>query len=133
MISSAGGSLGIKAGTSKEIHGLQRKVLQKASTPAVSDMSSRRVADMSHDGTSFTRSASLGRAKVEGAGEEDQNVRQREKLRRAASNPVAKTARQKPRDPKPGYCENCQDKFDDFEEVSLACLVQYICSSVLTR
>ena len=21
------------------------------------------------------------------------------------------------RDPKPGYCENCRDKFDDFEEV----------------
>ena len=24
------------------------------------------------------------------------------------------------RDPKPGYCENCRDKYDDFEEVSVA-------------
>ncbi|KAK0742401.1 Dfp1/Him1, central region-domain-containing protein [Apiosordaria backusii] len=116
MVSSTSGILGTKAGTSKEIHGLQRKVLSKAGTPAVSqDMSSRRMAEMSHDSTTFVRSASASRAthrKLETVDEEEA-AKQREKLRRTVSMPV--TQRQK-RDPKPGYCENCMDKFDDFDE-----------------
>lgn len=115
MISSTTGVLGAKAGTSKEIHGLQRKVLQKASTPAVSqqDLSSRRVDETN----TFVRSASASAAthrKLD-AVDEEENVKQREKLRRTVSVPVTKT---KKRDPKPGYCENCLDKFDDFDEVS---------------
>jgi regulatory subunit for Cdc7p protein kinase len=123
MISSTtGGMLGAKAGTSKEIHGLQRKVvLQKASTPAVSqDLSSRRMAEMSHDSTTFVRSASVSRVtqrKLD-AVEEEETMKQREKLRRTASAPVSQPKAK--RDPKPGYCENCQDKFADFEEVRLS-------------
>ncbi|KAK1836666.1 Dfp1/Him1, central region-domain-containing protein [Podospora conica] len=120
MISSTSGVLGAKAGTSREIHGLQRKVLQKASTPAVSqDPSSRQVAEMSHDSNGFLRSASLSRAtsrKLE-AVEEDGPAKPKEKLRRTVSVPVALT---KKREKKPGYCENCQDKFDDFEDHILA-------------
>jgi len=120
MISSTTGALGAKAGTSKEIHGLQRKVLQKASTPAVSqDLSSRRMAEMSHDSNTFIRSASVSRIvhrKLD-AVEEDEPVQRREKARRTASAPIP--TRQKARDPKPGYCENCQDKFDDFDDVSV--------------
>ncbi|KAL2162071.1 hypothetical protein VTH06DRAFT_7856 [Thermothelomyces fergusii] len=120
MVSSTtGGVLGAKAGTSKEIHGLQRKViLQKASTPGLSlDPSSRQVAGIGHDGsTTFVRSASAGQItqkKVDLANGEGTS-RQREKLRRTASVPVSQP---KPRrDPKPGYCENCQEKFADFEE-----------------
>ncbi|AEO58909.1 hypothetical protein MYCTH_2306639 [Thermothelomyces thermophilus ATCC 42464] len=120
MVSSTtGGVLGAKAGTSKEIHGLQRKVvLQKASTPGLSlDPSSRQVAGICHDGnTTFVRSASAGQItqrKLDVANEEGSS-RQREKLRRTASVPVSQS---KPRrDPKPGYCENCQEKFADFEE-----------------
>ncbi|KAK0709670.1 Dfp1/Him1, central region-domain-containing protein [Lasiosphaeria miniovina] len=118
MISSTTGVLGAKAGTSKEIHGLQRKVLQKASTPAVSqDLSSRRLAEMSHDSNTFIWSASLGRAthrKLD-AVDEDESAQQKAKLRRTASVPVPQ-AKQKARDPKPGYCENCQDKFEDFDD-----------------
>ncbi|KAL2020421.1 hypothetical protein VTK56DRAFT_8464 [Thermocarpiscus australiensis] len=120
MISSTtGGVLGAKAGTSKEIHGLQRKVvLQKASTPAVSqDLSSRRMAEMSHDSNSFVGSASMSRAahrKLDIVDEEEVSKRRgREKLQRTASAPAAQP---KKRDPKPGYCENCQVKFADFEE-----------------
>ncbi|KAK3350031.1 Dfp1/Him1, central region-domain-containing protein [Lasiosphaeria hispida] len=116
MISSTSGVLGAKAGTSKEIHGLQRKVLQKASTPAVSqDLSSRRMTEMSHDSNTFIRSASVSRVthrKLD-AVDEDEPVKPKEKLRRTVSVPVT---RQKARDPKPGYCENCQDKFDDFDD-----------------
>ncbi|KAL2150807.1 hypothetical protein VTH82DRAFT_7370 [Thermothelomyces myriococcoides] len=120
MVSSTtGGVLGAKAGTSKEIHGLQRKVvLQKANTPGLSlDPSSRQVAGLSHDGnTTFVRSASAGQItqrKLDLVNEEGAS-RQRERLRRTASVPVSHA---KPRrDPKPGYCENCQEKFADFEE-----------------
>ncbi len=121
MISSTtGGVLGAKAGTSKEIHGLQRKVvLQKASTPAVSqDLSSRRMTEMSHDSNAFVRSASVSHTTQRRLDvvDEDGTSRQREKLRRTTSVPVPQP---KPkRDPKPGYCENCQDKFADFDEVS---------------
>jgi regulatory subunit for Cdc7p protein kinase len=126
MISSTtGGVLGAKAGTSKEIHGLQRKVvLQKVSTPAVShDLSSRRMAEMSHDSNTFVRSASVSRAtqrKLD-AVEEEETLNQREKLRRTASVPVSQPKAK--RDPKPGYCENCQDKFADFEEVRISLLL----------
>ncbi|KAM7224112.1 Dfp1/Him1, central region domain containing protein [Rhypophila decipiens] len=109
MISSTTGALGSKAPTSKEIHGLKRQVL-KASTPAVSQ-------DLSYDSNGFTRSASLSRATARKLDvvEEEEAVRQKEKLRRTVSAPVAQL-RQKKRDPKPGYCENCQDKFDDFDD-----------------
>ncbi|GAB1315843.1 Cdc7p-Dbf4p kinase complex regulatory subunit [Madurella fahalii] len=118
MISSTTGGLGAKAGTSKEIHGLQRKVvLQKASTPALSqDLSSRRMAEMSHDNNTFTRSASASMAthrKLDTVDEEE-TARKRETLRRTASVPAAQPKQK--RDPKPGYCENCQDKFADFDE-----------------
>ncbi len=118
MISSTTGALGAKAGTSREIHGLQRKVLQKGSTPLVSqDLSSRRLAEMSHDSNTFIRSQSVGRSthrKLDLV-DEDESAKEREKLRRTVSAPTQ--TKQKKRDPKPGYCENCQDKFDDFDDV----------------
>ncbi|KAK4453992.1 Dfp1/Him1, central region-domain-containing protein [Podospora aff. communis PSN243] len=117
MISSTTGALGAKAGTSKEIHGLQRKVLvQKASTPAVSqDLSSRRMAEMSHDSNTFIRSASVSvLSRQLDAVDEDELAPRKEKVRRTVSAPIP--VRQKARDPKPGYCENCQDKFDDFDD-----------------
>ncbi|KAK4241783.1 Dfp1/Him1, central region-domain-containing protein [Achaetomium macrosporum] len=119
MISSTtGGLLGAKAGTSKEIHGLQRKVvLQKGTAPSLSqDIGSRRRAETNHDGTTFGRSASVAGVTSRRLDPvcEEESSKQREKLRRTASVPVSQP---KPkRDPKPGYCENCQDKFADFEE-----------------
>lgn len=122
MISSTSGVLGgVKAGTSKEIHGLQRKVLQKNSTPAVSqDLSSRRLGEMSHDSNTFIRSTSVCRPSVRGKLDmidEDDAGAQRQKLRRTENAPAPVQEKQKKRDLKPGYCENCADKFDDFDEV----------------
>jgi regulatory subunit for Cdc7p protein kinase len=122
MISSTTGVLGgVKAGTSKEIHGLQRQVLQKNSTPAVSDLSSRRLAEMSHDSNTFIRSTSVCRPSARGKldmNDEDGSAAVRgAKLRRTESAPAPPMEKQKKRDLKPGYCENCADKFDDFDEV----------------
>lgn len=126
MVSSTTGVLGAKAGISKEVLGLQRKVLQKANVPSLSqDSGTRRLAEAGQDGAQCTRAASLGNPAKPPVPEiwEDDEARKQElakkerKLRRTASTPVP-TTKPKPRDPKPGYCENCQDKFEDFDAVS---------------
>lgn len=124
MISSTSGILGgAKAGTSKEIHGLQRQVLQKHTTPAVStDLSSRRMGEGSN---AFIRSTSVARTTADKHAldmiqEDEGTAADRVKLRRANSGQsVTASVKQKKRDLKPGYCENCADKFDDFDEVGL--------------
>lgn len=114
MISSTSGVHGAKAGTSKEIHGLQRKVLQKAvPTGSTQGASSRPTADASMDAAS-SRSASLSRqtSKTTRADEDSQRLAERKETKSQA--PPLKSKK----DMKPGYCENCQDKFRDFDEVS---------------
>lgn len=125
MISSATGVLGAKAGTSRELHGLQRQVLQKSNAasaqPTSQDLSSRRVADMSLDASHYQRSASLGLTsrKLNHVDE----VKSREHKRTVSVSDVG--SKPKKRDLKPGYCENCNDKFDDFEDVRIRALMQY--------
>ncbi|EAA28657.3 hypothetical protein GE21DRAFT_9369 [Neurospora crassa] len=123
MVSSTTGVLGAKAGISKEVLGLQRKVLQKAGGPSLSqDSGVRRLAEIGVDAAQCTRAASLGnpaKPPMPGIWEDDEARKQEQakkerKLRRTASTPVPQT-KPKPRDPKPGYCENCQDKFEDFD------------------
>lgn len=110
MISSTSGINGAKAGTSKEVHGLQRKVLQKAA-PASHDLSSRRVGEVSMDVAS-SRSTTMSRqnSKVVATGEDDSQRAAETRERKATSQLKSK------KDLKPGYCENCQDKFRDFDE-----------------
>jgi regulatory subunit for Cdc7p protein kinase len=108
MVSSTSGINGAKAGTSKEVHGLQRKVLQKAA-PASFDVSSRRLAEVSMDVAS-SRSTTMGRHTSRPAEVQEEDAQKTE--RRTQSQPLKSK-----RDLKPGYCENCQDKFRDFDEV----------------
>ncbi|WZH41881.1 Dfp1/Him1 central region-domain-containing protein [Fusarium acuminatum] len=107
MVSSTSGVNGAKAGTSKEVHGLQRKVLQKAA-PASFDVSSRRLAEVSMDAAS-SRSTTMGRHTSRPAEVQEEEAQKTE--RRTQSQPLKSK-----RDLKPGYCENCQDKFRDFDE-----------------
>ncbi|WXC64284.1 hypothetical protein SNK03_010090 [Fusarium graminearum] len=107
MISSTSGVNGAKAGTSKEVHGLQRKVLQKAA-PASFDVSSRRLAEVSMDVAS-SRSTTMGRHTSRPAEVQEEEAQKTE--RRTQSQPLKSK-----KDLKPGYCENCQDKFRDFDE-----------------
>lgn len=125
MISSASGIRGAKAGTSKELYGLQRQVLEKSNAPSANptsqDMSSRRLAEMSLDTSTNQRSASLGVSSRKLAQIEEERSKEH---KRTQSVPVAAPApKPKKRDLKPGYCENCQDKFADFDEVSLVRIV----------
>lgn len=98
LVSSRQDQPGTRAGMSKEIYGLQRKVagnvlLGNPRAPAAAT------------------AASLEPPRP---------------AKRARTEPVAKQAnfagavvkKAKKPDPKPGYCENCREKFDDFEDVS---------------
>jgi regulatory subunit for Cdc7p protein kinase len=108
MISSTSGINGAKAGTSKEVHGLQRKVLQMAH-PTSYDTSSRRLVEVPAEVAS-SRSTTLSRTTSKTIPGQDDDSQKAEK--KAPSQHLKSK-----RDLKPGYCENCQDKFRDFDEV----------------
>ena len=99
---------GQKAGISKEVHALGRRVLEKnAVAPA---QASRRMNDLSIGGEDAKRRKT--------AREESFNNENRGEQVRQKSQP-RRSRRPEPRAPKAGYCENCMDKFDDFDEVSI--------------
>ncbi|PHH60732.1 hypothetical protein CDD81_1314 [Ophiocordyceps australis] len=109
MVSSTSGIHGAKAGTSKEIYGLQRKVLQKAA-PAPQDAVSRRLIDVSAEVTSSVSTAT-GRQTSKTA-QDDTTRRVLETKEKQVHPQLVKSKK----DAKPGYCENCQEKFNDFDE-----------------
>jgi regulatory subunit for Cdc7p protein kinase len=128
MISSTAAAPGAKAGTSKEVHELKRKVLERSTSghSVTAIPHSQRMTDIAgalrKSTQPTTREAKrraqeklgLGQINEEGNAHSDEDDSQKQKV-------VAKAPRKKAiekRDPKPGYCENCRDKFDDFEEVS---------------
>ncbi|EKD15217.1 G1/S regulator [Drepanopeziza brunnea f. sp. 'multigermtubi' MB_m1] len=124
VISSTAAQPGAKAGTSKEVHGLQRKVLEKNSGGPASynGPSSHRMTDAN----ATAREEAVNKpSKIRGRDklsliEEDVNPSETERhARKVEATRKARAAHQRKvqkRDPKPGYCENCQDKFDDFDE-----------------
>ena len=126
VTSSTAAQPGAKTGTSKEVHGLQRKVLEKNSGGPGSYglASSHRMTDLS----TAAREEGLSQP-VKGKGphklaliEEDDDPSIEEKAKRTEVARRAKAIHQRKlekRDPKPGYCENCQDKFEDFDEVRI--------------
>ena len=128
MISSTAAAPGAKAGTSREFQGLKRKVLERNSG-AVSNKF-----QISHKTVD-----SLGSEKVERSVAAARKIRDRapEKLiyvdeestqseeediwmgrkPKRADKLIEKNMEKK--ESKPGYCENCRDKYDDFDEVSM--------------
>ncbi|KUI52958.1 Hsk1-interacting molecule 1 [Cytospora mali] len=91
---------------------LLQKSNATSANPTSQDMSSRRLADMSLDTGTFQRSASLGVSSRKLAQIEERSTEHK----RTKSVPVAAPVKPKKRDLKPGYCENCQDKYADFDE-----------------
>lgn len=118
MISSTAATPGLITGLSKEVHGLQRQVLKRNTPHASQDPSSRRTVETSfREESAARRSFTLGRtsSRVEAA---EKSGASKESV---GSRPVSQAEKrvEKPKkDLKPGYCENCQEKYDDFDEVS---------------
>ncbi|KAI9827668.1 MAG: hypothetical protein M1826_006231 [Phylliscum demangeonii] len=133
MISSTAAAPGAKGGTNKEVYGLKRKLLDKHSAPGASGWPSRPLTDISSNmqharGQLMPRTAKLraqqrlGHIDEEtirehggGAGAGNGNGNDPAMAGAAGDGDRTKRAVLK-RDPKPGYCENCRDKFDDFDE-----------------
>lgn len=119
VISSTTGTLGAKAGTSKEVQGLQRAVLQRQSSAVSQDVPSRPVSEYRarEEVTSSRSVTGISACKTrQRLNKIEENVSREIRHKRTKSQP-APAVKPKKRDPKPGYCENCQDKFDDFDEV----------------
>ena len=133
MISSTAAVPGAKAGTSREVYELKRKVLERNSGPSLNSVSSTQ-RSIDHAGnTRAERGATTARlAKIKAQEklgkqplahiEEEFTPSEEEEIARRVALGTSNAWKVKvgeKKDLKPGYCENCREKFDDFEEVSL--------------
>lgn len=126
MISSTAAAPGAKAGTSKEVHELKRKVLEKNAGPSISGISQSRVNEIAGmaNGTRSTSAVGAPKRRVqEKMGHIDEECQPAEGetnskvLENGRKSSAARNRKIEKRCPKPGYCENCQEKFEDFEHV----------------
>ena len=133
MISSTAAAPGAKAGTSKEVHGLKRKVLEKNTKPPLNTIQTRQ-RNIDPAGTARAEKnipmVSQHRRRVPETlihideestqSEEDEDVWLAEELRRKEKQKekVVKEKEPKGKDQKEGYCENCRKKYDHFDDVS---------------
>lgn len=126
VISSTAAGPGAKAGTSKEIQGLKRKVLERNSGPVLNRIQiSQRISHPSRAESSIAAvRQTMAKAKehlihideelVQSDAEEE--VWRADQVTKAESQ-ISRNIEKK--DGKPGYCENCRDKYDNFDEVCI--------------
>lgn len=134
MISSTAAAPGARAGNSKEVNQLKRKVLEKNSAPsansghssAMNDMSIRAALNQEH--SQPMRAAKRKAQETLGYIREDTD--EERKVRKAAT-----VRRKKPveKELKPGYCENCREKFNDFDEVRVTRACAFECGTNMAR
>lgn len=115
-ISSTAPGFGMRAGDTKEMLSLKRKVFASKGTPLpTSHLNDVRDAINNDDSGPPPRAAKRKAQETLGVvAEGDETSDQRSKFQSAA--PKRKKIVKK--EAKPGYCENCRDKFDDFDDVS---------------
>ena len=130
MISSTA-PVGVKAGTSKEVNQqLKRQVLERTHTASLSVgsiPSSHRMNDLAGALKTARAPAPQRAAKSkaqerlggfqEGADPHEDDIPAERAMQTSRKKKAAR------RDPKPGYCENCRDKYDDFDEVRVYKLI----------
>ena len=103
---------------------MKRKVLERGATVTSgqtltsSYMNDVRAA-LNGDGAPAPRAAKRKAQETLGGIHEEPEGEHEAKSRKTVQSRKKVVVTQK--DPKPGYCENCRDKFDDFDEVSLDC------------
>jgi len=114
MISSTAAAPGTKAGMSKELNVLKRKVLERNNMPTTYLNDIR--AAINNDGAGMERGIKRKADALTYIHEEETVVSdEAQRPRRKASVSRKKSHKEL----KPGYCENCHEKFNDFDEVSL--------------
>ena len=132
MISSTAAAPGAKAGTSKEVHGLKRKVLEKNTRPPLNSIQTRQ-RNLDPAGTARAEKnipiVRQHRRQVPETmihideestqSEEDEDVWLADDVRRKQKQlQAAQEKEPKAKDLKEGYCENCRKKYDHFDDVS---------------
>ena len=128
MISSTAAAPGSKAGTSKEIHGLQRKVLERNNGAALGGLGQRAqgMTDIAAAARATRSNPRVAKQKAqEKLGQkhdltkiaEDLTPSELEERGLEGNGKASQIIRDEKHEPKPGYCENCREKFEDFEEV----------------
>jgi regulatory subunit for Cdc7p protein kinase len=107
-----------RAGNSKEVNQLKRKVLEKNSVPSTNTNSGHSSvmndvrAALNQEHSQPIRAAK--RKAQETFGHMHEDADEERQARKAAALRRRKTAE---KELKPGYCENCREKFNDFDEV----------------
>jgi regulatory subunit for Cdc7p protein kinase len=128
MISSTSAAPGARAGNSKEVNQLKRKVLEKTNVPSANSGHSSVMNDMR--AALNQECAQPGRAAKRKAQENMGYIREdtypEEEERHARKIAVTRRRKTAEKELKPGYCENCREKFNDFEEVRPFSLPAYI-------
>ncbi|RII05407.1 hypothetical protein CUC08_Gglean010502 [Alternaria sp. MG1] len=106
-----------RAGNSKEVNQLKRKVLEKNSVPSANTNSGHSsVTNDVRAALSYEHSQPMRAAKrkaQENMGHAHDDGDEERQARKAAALRRRKTAE---KELKPGYCENCREKFNDFDE-----------------
>jgi regulatory subunit for Cdc7p protein kinase len=118
-ISSTAAAPGARAGNSKEVNQLKRKVLEKNSVPSANTNSghSSTMNDV-HLRAAFNQEyAQPMRAAKRKAQETMGLIREDDEEKQARKMAVIRRKKTVEKELKPGYCENCREKFNDFDEV----------------
>ncbi|KAF1813420.1 hypothetical protein P152DRAFT_481509 [Eremomyces bilateralis CBS 781.70] len=123
MISSTAAGTGVRAGTSREVHQLQRKVLERNSVASGSGsvpssyLNDVRAAINTGLRDAPPRAAKLKAQETLGYIHEDMTPSE-ERTRKLKKTVIRKRKAEK--EAKPGYCENCREKFADFDQHCLS-------------
>ncbi|SLM34057.1 Zinc finger, DBF-type [Lasallia pustulata] len=126
MVSSTASAPGARAGTSREVQELKRKVLEKNTGPTFTGIpTSRRMTDLAGAARAESNVPAARQAKRKAQeklgfihedftpSEEEENARKATLVKKANASQKKRVGE---KDPKPGYCENCRDKFGDFDD-----------------
>ena len=124
MISSTAAAPGAKSGLSKEVYGLKRKVLER-NAPALHGVEATKPpqtfaapARAEHAIPVTRQSRKRAQERLVHIEEESTQSDEEDIWREEAHRTAVTTSKHiRVRDPKPGYCENCKEKYNDFDEV----------------
>ena len=129
-ISSTAAGVNKRVSDSKEVNALKRKVLERGNSTGTNSnysmptsyMNDVRAA-LNDDNNPPPRAAKRKAQETLGVLHEDEEDG-RDEVRPAHRRPAPRKRKPVQKEPKPGYCENCRDKFDDFDDVSCDCPFQ---------
>ncbi|KAF2858646.1 hypothetical protein K470DRAFT_259552 [Piedraia hortae CBS 480.64] len=126
-ISSTAPGANFRVGDTKDLSLLKRKVLERGTNVTSNSIPSSYMNDvraaLNNANEPPPRAAKRRAQETLGVLPEGQEVQHQSKQRKVAG--LRKAVRVE-RDPRPGYCENCREKFDDFDDVCIDVFVREI-------